>query len=355
MRIPAKMRIVYSHIRRDSHFRNPFAFSQPFSYFAYSNQPPMKKLYFFSALLLTGFCNAQTAFWTEDFATGCNRGQLASAYTGTNGAWAITNTGTNDTYADGWYVSATAAGSGAQNCAESCLTSSNMNRSLHVGNAAIAIVNIGPDSGSTYLTGTFCGGGICSVTHKRAESPTINCTGKTNLGVSFVYYENGEADDDATLWYSADGGITWTQIDALPKTNTTACPGMLSMWNEYSVNLPASANNNANVKIGFQWVNDNDGVGTDPSFAVDDVVMLFNVPTTITENNLVINLTNNSGTLQVNSTGEWNLVSVVNVLGQHVSAQRDGESIHVGEHAAGIYLVTLEIMGERVTRKIYLD
>src|SRR5690606_31806825 len=36
--------------------------------------------------------------------------------------------------------------------------------------------------------------------------------------------------------------------------------------------------NNANVKIGFRWVNNDDGVGTDPSFAVDDITLT--IPTT---------------------------------------------------------------------------
>jgi gliding motility-associated-like protein len=35
--------------------------------------------------------------------------------------------------------------------------------------------------------------------------------------------------------------------------------------------LPASANNNPNVKIGFLWVNNDDGTGAGPSFAVDDI------------------------------------------------------------------------------------
>ncbi|MFT5184013.1 MAG: hypothetical protein ACI84C_001141 [Flavobacteriales bacterium] len=46
------------------------------------------------------------------------------------------------------------------------------------------------------------------------------------------------------------------------------------MWTEYSIALPASANENANIKLGFRWVNNDDGVGTDPSFAVDDITVV---------------------------------------------------------------------------------
>jgi hypothetical protein len=37
------------------------------------------------------------------------------------------------------------------------------------------------------------------------------------------------------------------------------------------VNLPASCNNNPNLKIGFVWTNNDDGVGTDPSVAINDI------------------------------------------------------------------------------------
>jgi PKD repeat protein len=34
-----------------------------------------------------------------------------------------------------------------------------------------------------------------------------------------------------------------------------------------------SADNNPNVKIGFNWTNNDDGIGTDPSFAVDNITL----------------------------------------------------------------------------------
>ena len=52
---------------------------------------------------------------------------------------------------------------------------------------------------------------------------------------------------------------------------TTVCGSGQGRWDSTSVLLPASANNNATVKIGFRWVNNDDGTGTDPSFAVDSV------------------------------------------------------------------------------------
>lgn len=210
-------------------------------------------------------------FWTEDFGTGCNQGALASAYTGTNGAWAVTNTGTNDAAANQWYVSATESGMGAGNCGDGCLGTGTNNRTLHVANvstspAAFIFCPTG-DCGAAYDTGI----GANNVrADKRAESPTINCTGQSNISLSFNYIEGGETTlDDATLWYF--DGSTWTQIDNMPKTTT--CGGGQGQWAARNLTLPASANNNANVKLGFRWVNNDNGAGSDPSFAVDDIVL----------------------------------------------------------------------------------
>ena len=210
-------------------------------------------------------------FWTENFGVGCSQGALASVYTGTNGAWAVTNTGTNDPAANQWYVSATESGMGAGNCGDGCLGAGTTNRTLHVANvstspAAFIFCPTG-DCGAAYDTGI----GANNVTaDKRAESPTINCTGQSNITLTFNYIEGGQTTlDDATLWYF--NGATWTQIDNMPKT--VVCGSGQGQWASRTVVLPASANNNASVKIGYRWVNNDDGAGADPSFAVDDITL----------------------------------------------------------------------------------
>src|SRR4051812_10567210 len=93
--------------------------------------------------------------------------------------------------------------------------------------------------------------------------------------VSFLYLENGDAsNDDASFVYSADGGTTWSTVNALAKTTGTCSAA--GQWTSITISLPASANNNAMVKIGFNWTNNDDGIGTDPSFAVDDITLAQN-------------------------------------------------------------------------------
>lgn len=206
-----------------------------------------------------------TAFWTENFGAGCTQGNLASSYTGANGIWVITSTGSNDAESNKWFVSSTSAGMGAGNCGNSCLNDTSLtNRTLHIGEN---YMDLGSgldvlDNGAGYNKDLE--------TNWRVESPPINCTGKSNIKLSFNYIENGSGVlDNATLWYY--DGSAWSQIDSLAKTATNC--SFLGKWTAYLISLPASANNNTNVKIGFNWTNDVDGAGSNPSVAIDDITI----------------------------------------------------------------------------------
>lgn len=315
----------------------------------------MKKIFTLLSLsVISGAAFAQN-FWTENFGTGCNKGQLVSSYTGTNGAWTLTTTGVNDTYADAWYVSATANGTGVNNCSTGCSNSNN--RSLHIGNADLTAFGIPPDSGSTYLTGALCTSfSICNTTHKRAMSPIINCTNKTNISLTCVYYENAELNGDfATLFYSPDGGTTWTSVVQMPQT-VSNCTGIMGTWTSYTVALPSGANNNANVKIAFNWINDNDGVGTDPSFAIDDIV-LSQAPTGITmqETADLVQVYNSGNNIVINTTENYKLISVSDLFGRIISTELNDNNISFVNKAEGIYFVNLEVNGVQVTKKVLMQ
>ena len=213
--------------------------------------------------LSIGSLQAQVTFWTEDFGTGCNQGQLANAVTGTNGTWTIVTTGTNGSNANTWYISATENGNAAGACGTGCGT----DRTLHLGNIDLLGGMIPADGGASYYAGGLGG----EETNVRSESPTINCSGYNTITLDFLYIENGDGTlDNATLWYY--DGSTWALLVDLPKTPFGSCSPQ-GQWTAYSIALPASANNNANVKIAFNWTNNADGSGTDPSFAVDDITL----------------------------------------------------------------------------------
>ncbi|HPQ08468.1 MAG TPA: gliding motility-associated C-terminal domain-containing protein [Bacteroidia bacterium] len=263
----------------------------------------MKKL--ISFIFLITFINnyhSQTIFWTETFGTGCNQGQVANGTvaTPTNGAWVVNSTGTNDPFANEWFISATEAGMGAGNCGNGCLNNAGFtNSTLHVGDIIIG------DQGAAYAEGG-CGFGICTSTNKRAESPTINCTGYSNITLSFEYIQQGTPGSDYTELMYFDG-TSWNSLGNLPQTNNSPCVNQ-GYWTNYNIILPASANNNPNIKIGFRWQNIDDGVATDPSFAVDNIQLsaptsVLNVTLTVSSNtvcaNGTITATANTGTSSV--------------------------------------------------------
>lgn len=235
---------------------------------------PRAQAIFTAFVFLFFFSNAVKAqFWTEDFGIGCSQNQLAGAYTGSNGAWSVSSPSSNGTSANDWFISATEAGMGAGNCGDGCISNGSLtNRTLHVGSVAVGFCFTG-DCGASYNAGPSSG---AAVTDRRAESPTINCSGQTTISLAFAYMETGASpNDDASVWYF--DGVTWALLTNTPATNNSGCGGQ-GRWTAFTVPLPSSADNNPNVKIGFRWVNNDDGVGTDPSFAVDDITLTANSP-----------------------------------------------------------------------------
>lgn len=225
--------------------------------------------------LLSFATRAQWTVWGEEFENSCVQGCYASAYAGPNGAWTVNYVGTNGICANRWFISCQENGGVAGSCGVGC----GNNETLHVGNDIACVSPNGcffcptGDCGAAYDAScppalcVFCCSCNSAQTSQRAESPVINLTGFTGMTLSFLYMEGGQgAIDNAEVWYF--NGAAWALLGDMPKT--VLCAGQ-GTWTNYSVALPASANNNPNVRVGFRWVNDNDGSGADPSIAVDNV------------------------------------------------------------------------------------
>ncbi len=313
----------------------------------------MKKIYLIITICASAFIANAQVFWTEDFGTGCNQGQLASAYTGTNGAWTIASTGTNDPYANTFYVGAQEAGGPIGTCGTAC--TGTIDATLHLGNIAIPAIGLSADNGASYVSGGACGPpfNICVITNRRAESPIINCSGKTSITVAFGYMENGQNTlDDASLWYSVDGGATWLLLNNMIKTALTCSPQ--GIWTAYSFALPSTANNNPNVKIGFNWTNNDDGAGTDPSFAVDDITL--STPTVgiadLTSASLEVFATGSN--VIVKSTDAVQLQGVYDVLGRTITCSLENNTINMESQPSGVYFVKVVVKGQVYTKKVFI-
>lgn len=231
---------------------------------------------FYLSLIFTAFSSCfilgQT-IWSENFNNSCTAGCFASSYNGPNGTWSVTSTGTNGSFANDWFVSGAECGLPAGQCGAACGAT---NSSLHIGSNVVFMGNpLIVDPGAAYLSGGAALGGDAT-TNKRVESPIINTTGFNSVSVSFNYMENGQAAfDNAQLWVF--DGTTWSLLSDMPKTlccGGVPCTGAVQgLWTAFTFNLPGSTFNNPNVRIGFLWTNNDDDLGTDPSVAIDDLVI----------------------------------------------------------------------------------
>ena len=223
---------------------------------------------FFSFASLAG--NAQV-FWTESFNNGCSANCGASTYVGPNGPWTVTSTGPEGAEPNNWYVSCAENGHTAGICGTGCVPAS--------ATATLATLHVGADPsfigdiGAAYDAGGLCGILTCPQTDRRAESPVISTVGKTGITLAFNYIANGNPGTDfATIMFSTNSGATWSLLTTPAVTPFGGCAPQ-GQWTAFSMLLPATCDNIATLKIGFRWVNNDDGVGTDPSFAVDEVTL----------------------------------------------------------------------------------
>lgn len=213
----------------------------------------MKKLLLSSLafVALISAVSAQTTVYSEDFSPGST--------------WTLnTVTGAEGTYPNQWYISCQEDGQPAGQCGTACAIADN---SLHV--SANSLIG---DLGAAYFEGLGC------TTSRRASSGDINTTGFTGLTLSFDMIGNGGNPNDFTeLFYSTNGGASWT---SLASTLTSMCCGgvnctgsLQGLWQNNTYSLPASCEGISNLRISFVWKNLDDGIATDPSFAVDDILI----------------------------------------------------------------------------------
>ncbi len=210
----------------------------------------MKSLLPILPLFFVSFSFAQNVVWQDDFETPAN--------------WTLNITsGTNGLDANVWVISDAEGGVAAGGCG----VASNGNKTLHVGCQGAWCVG----TGATYNAGDGGLGFIDAVTNKRAYfASNINTLNTQNLSIEFDYIGIGQQGFDfGTVLYSTNGGSTWNNLQTISPAQT--CASGQGLWSHVSFPLPAQCANINNLRIGFQWQNDNDGAGSDPSLAINNV------------------------------------------------------------------------------------
>lgn len=183
-------------------------------------------------------------------------------------AWTLnTSTGTNGADPNFWTISDAEGGVAPGGCG----TSGNGDKTMHI----TSVFN--PTGGAAYDAGGLCGILYCPQTSSAATSPGINTQGRTNLVLQYDFIAGGSGlTDNASSLYSINGGSNYTSLDASLKSST--CGGGQGLWTKRSYALPAGCTNLANLLLRFNWVNNDDGVGTDPSVAINNVLLRDSIP-----------------------------------------------------------------------------
>jgi gliding motility-associated-like protein len=216
-------------------------------------------------LFLSVFFNTVKAqvFWTEYFdSVPCNSGCKALSY----GKWKVDSMGLQGSSSNEWFVSCAEEGKKEGDCSSGC---KRKNNSLHITNRA---------DGRAF---DYTRGNANGITDKRAVSPLINLTGKSNVRLIFDYIcldDSIKTQDSCKLELSVDGGNTWFIFK--PNLTTTSCHNAdTSMWRLFDEVLPAFVNNKPQFKFGFHWKN-NDNKFIGPAFSVDSIRLSSSNPLT---------------------------------------------------------------------------
>lgn len=277
------------------------------------------RIYLALILCSFAFSGVSQVFWTEDFSAGsAARGTSAIGYPGSSGGtWTQTITGTEGGSANQWYVSGEECGNAVGTCGSGC---TNGDASLHV--SAIGGLCGTPDCGAAYDE-TFA----ANATDRRIESPNINSTGYASLTLDFGYIA-AQGDDGFDVVYSCDGGSNWTTLatpaatqccsclDAFlcgfvgiccaPQTQQSCASGGQGYWTTFSMSLPACTENISNLKIGFRWANDGNGVGTGPSVAIDDISISYSTLLPVELSSFQVEAEMGVNTLRWETSSEYN-------------------------------------------------
>jgi hypothetical protein len=222
----------------------------------------LRQLALLATLIFSASAVAQTTFYNQTFSSTL----AASGWTSTN---LTTPWGNQSSFgANQWSVSDNESGYSANTCGGS----SAGDPSLFITHPLI--------TGAAYLADIN--------TNKRISSPDIATTGYTSIILEFDFIGNGEGTSDkAYLQYSTDGGTSWINATGAPTSASPAlgtggdlsnlksqiCGSGQGRWTHVTWAMPAACENITNLRLAVVWQSNNNTAGSDPSIAIDDVVL----------------------------------------------------------------------------------
>jgi len=295
----------------------------------------------FIAIFSLVAASSSAQLFQEDFGTftSCNTTR-AGNYAGWTALYGATNTA--DT-TNQWFVSAREANMGFGNCGSGCGTNSaNQNITLHVGK------KLPLDQGAEYNRDS-----IASI---YIYSPAVDLlTNNNDAAITFDYINGGEANDNCQLIIDVGAGapdLNPAYTINLPKTPTTC--GTNGEWGTFTYYLPSALNTIPNVYFGFKWVNNGDTNGTNPSCAVDNIVVDNTLPLPIilvSEDSLC-----DGGTITFTDSSQGNVDTWAWNFGSTATpSTSSAATVNVTFPNPGIYTVTLTVTNGNGSSQTTMD
>ena len=220
-----------------------------------------------STILILTFSQVSfSQIWQEDFGTAaaCNEIDTAAIATTANGNWSITfqSANNNTDTTNNWYISARESFMGLSNCGDGCSGGGNLNKTLHVSTPTVPGAVFNNDS----------------LTDITVWTPGITTSGSEHILLEFDYLEGGGVGDSGRVYISVGSVNAPVLLFDPAKTFTGGC-GTDGQWTHASVFLDTIYNNLiGSLFIGFRWQSDGNGAGTNPSFAIDNIVLTDTTP-----------------------------------------------------------------------------
>lgn len=193
--------------------------------------------------------------------------------------------------------------------------------------------------------------GICNMAESYFSTMTsdISTVGYSNTTISFWWLCGGSASNYGEVYYSTDGGTTWTSVSGQYLNSSSA-------WQQQSV-YDSNFDNQATLRFGFRFNNQTTTAASDPGFCIDDVLITAQLGMGLATHSLGMNLSvmpnpaNDVLTLKSNITAasDQMFITITDITGAVVRRETYTYAsmieISTTKLSAGSYLLTAE-MGE---------
>ncbi len=202
--------------------------------------------------------------------------------------------------------------------------------------------------------------GLCNAVERNFTkmSADMNTSPYDSVSLSFWWLCSGSNNNYGEVYYSTDGGITWTLINTpFQKYNNQ------SNWTQQNITLSAFAHQST-LRFGFRFVNQVSTTASDPGFAIDDMLITGSVLTginTIPVNNFNVRIEpnpfNENLHFNISAFNSYNMfsVSLIDMYGKIILSQQVNAPdmmLNTTNISAGVYFLRVKNGKEDIIQKM---